>query len=289
MDIEKTAKILEGCVEKSCQEKTGILYSAGVDSAIIAKIASKFSDITAYTVGVEGSPDMTYALKTAEEIGFEVKPVEINLEGVEKILPQLVKVVDDANPVKVSVGIPMYFASKAAKEDDLEVMLCGQGSDELFGGYWRYIEAYINEGPEKVEEMMKSDVETADEDNLNRDRAVCNHNGIELRVPYVQEEFVDFVEKLPLSEKVREVQDNEYECTDEIGGRRFIRKYLVRKLAEYYKLPKDIIHRPKKAAQYGSSSQKLIDKIARKQGYKQKAADKGRNDYVRYFLEELHK
>ena len=205
-------------------------------------------------------------------------------------MPDLIKIIGTTEPLKVSVGVPLYFAARKAKKDGLSVMLSGQGGDELFGGYNRYL-ALAAKDRSALKAAMQKDVDNAYIDNLDRDIAICKAFGIGLSFPYMDEAFGKCAEGIPTELKVYELDGKtkeEFECVDEVeGGKKFIRKYLLRHLAADIGLPKYILDRKKKAAQYGSESQKLIEKLAKKNGFKKKAADSGRTDYVRMYLESL--
>jgi len=111
-------------------------------------------------------------------------------------------------------------------------------------------------------------------------------NGCELRFPYLDRGFSDYARKMPLTMKIAE---GGALPSDEAGGRRFVRKYALKRLALAMGVPDYVVNRPKKAAQYGSGSNKTLEKLARNGGYAKKAADEQRTDYVRYYLEELLK
>ncbi len=268
--VARLDELITVSVRDMCSDQTGIIFSSGVDSTLVARYAARESEITAYVVGFEGSPDLECAIRNEKELGFPLEKIIIKLDELEAILPEIVGIVGEPNPVKVGVGVPMYYASKKASEDGYKVMLCGQGADELFSGYWRYVEAYVSEGPEKVVELMKSDVSTADKDNLDRDRACCKHNNVELRMPFLSAKLVEYIQGLQLDLKIKEVDAsfNEFSCIDDVEGRKFVRKYVLRKLAEKNGVTTEIINRSKKAAQYGSAVNKHLEKIAKKNGYK---------------------
>ncbi len=276
-------RLLEEAVRKNCEAEVGIVFSGGIDSTIIGMLASNFSKVTAYACGIEGSPDLDYA-KDCRNLGFDIEYIELNEELIENALKKIIPAINDRNPVKVAVEVPFYYASKKAREDNLCVMLCGQGADELFGGYNRYLEG-IKAGHKAAEDMMQYDIENMYEQQLNKDIAVCKSNDIVLRSPYMEQKFIEYAKKIPVEWRIRESE--EFGCVDEINGKGFIRKYILRKLGEDLGVPKPILNRRKKAAQYGSGTQKIIKKIARQKGFKKKANTEGRNDYVRLFLEEL--
>lgn len=286
--MNELKQLLKGAVRDVCgSESMGLIFSAGIDSTLIGMVASSFSNVTGYAVGIKGSSDVEHA-KAAVDLGFSVEIVEIDMADVAAALPVVLGAIKEPNPLKVAVGVPFYFASKKASEDGIEVMLCGQGSDEMFGGYNRYVEA-IPTGMKKVGQMMKEDVEGIFERQLQYDSRICDLSGIELRFPYMDENFVDYVMSIPVDEKIKRVENNpEYSCVDTVNGDRYIRKYVLRKLAAEFNVPKDIINRPKKAAQYGSGTQRVIDRLAKAQGYKEKARNLGRKDYKRLYVEELY-
>ncbi|MBD3387783.1 MAG: hypothetical protein GF416_01930 [Candidatus Altiarchaeales archaeon] len=285
--LEGLERLFKDAVRDVCEERTGVIFSSGVDSALVAYTASEYSDVTAYTVGLEGSKDLEYARRVEEKAPFRIEYVELSVECVESLIPEILRVWSRPNPLDVGVGIPFYAASRAASEDGLKLMLCGQGGDELFGGYWRYLESMVSEGKEAVIAWMDRDCESADSDNLDRDRSMCRANGVELRMPFLNEDFSGYVRKMALDLKIRE--DAEDMVCDEIDGRKFARKYALKKLGLKTGVPDYIVNRLKKAAQYGSGTQKTLDKIARRNGYKQKAAGEGRKDYLQMYLEDVFK
>lgn len=282
--------LLEKSVKKCCEKEVASVYSSGIDSALITFLASKYCRVNAYTVGAKGSEDIKWSARSREDADFKITLIEIDEASVEEILPNLVRIVGVPDPLKVSVGVPLYFAAREAKKDGLSVMLSGQGGDELFGGYNRYLEHAANGDYARLKTAMQKDVDTAYADNLDRDIAICKEFGLELRFPYMDADFGKYAAAIPADWKVFELKENaveEYACVDEVDKKRFIRKYLLRRLAADAGLPQYILDRKKKAAQYGSEAEKLIDRIARKNDYKKKAADAGRKDYMRMYLESL--
>jgi len=282
--------LLEKSVEKCCEKEVASVYSSGIDSAVITFLAVKYCKVAAYTVGAKGSEDIKCSMKSREDATFKINLIEIDESDVEAILPDLVRLVGVPDPLKVSVGVPLYFAAREAKKDGQSVMLSGQGGDELFGGYNRYLAHAANGDYERLKAAMQKDVDTAYADNLDRDIAICKEFSMDLRFPFMDADFGKYTSTMPADYKIFELKENaveEFACVDEVDKKRFIRKYLLRLLAADIGLPQYILDRKKKAAQYGSESEKMIDKIARKNDYKKKAALAGRKDYMCMYLESL--
>lgn len=122
--------------------EVGTFLSGGIDSTIIATIASQLNPkIKSFTVGfdVEGYNEMPVAKKTAEALGIEnISHVITQKEYIEN-LPDFVSKLDDPMADPSAPGI--YFLSREAKKY-VKVVMSGEGSDEFFGGYNIYKEYY---------------------------------------------------------------------------------------------------------------------------------------------------
>jgi asparagine synthase (glutamine-hydrolysing) len=131
--------------------------------------------------------------------------------------------------------------------------LAGQGSDELFGGYQRYLRIYSQSGTAAVRDAMYQDVALTYETNLQRDNQVCSFHGVELRLPFLDREVVYFSLSLPVSLKI--------ECAENS-----LRKKVLRRAAQNLNMPPFIVNRPKKAIQYETGVDKALRKLAREEG-----------------------
>lgn len=266
-EISVLRGLLEDSVKKSCSERTGIVFSAGVDSTLIAFIAGKFSDVTAYAVGGSNSEDVSFARRFSEMNFFPVKIKEISLDDIKENFAVVEEILKEnnikLNELNFSTSFPVYFASKAASEDGIKTMLSGQGGDELFGGYSRYLGM---SDEEKIKSMIK-DAKNAYEDNLKRDSLMCKRNNVELKFPYLDDKFSGYALSLPMDLRIKDVTDKKdyikdfTGCIDEFEGRAYIRKYILRKLAEDAGVPEYIAKRRKRAMQYGSETQKILKKL----------------------------
>ncbi|MFH0860549.1 MAG: asparagine synthase C-terminal domain-containing protein [Candidatus Altiarchaeota archaeon] len=287
--VRNLKELFVDAVRRECADGgVGVILSGGLDSTLVAVTASRLAEVTSYSVGIADSDDLKYARLLLESSKFEGRIIEFTVEDVEVALKPIVRLVGVPDPLKVSVAVPFYFASRRAGEDGLRVMLCGQGPDELFGGYNRYLEILSEDGYGSLQEALDYDVSSLFDGQLRYDAAVCRGNGIELRFPFTDEAFVNYAKGIPPELKIREVKDGgEYDCVDVAGGRKFIRKYVLRKMAEKSEVPDYIINRRKRAAQYGSGSHKILQRLAKEKGFRERASKDGRRDYVRMYLESL--
>ncbi|MFA9397423.1 MAG: asparagine synthase (glutamine-hydrolyzing) [Clostridiaceae bacterium] len=118
----------------------GCFLSGGIDSTIIAALARDINpDIKSFTAGfdVNGYSEIDLAKETAHKLDIENISVKVTPEEFVKELPKIIWHLD--GPVADASVVPIYFISREARKH-VKVMLSGEGSDELFGGYTIYRE-----------------------------------------------------------------------------------------------------------------------------------------------------
>lgn len=259
----KTA--LYDAVKKRLQDldRIGIIFSGGIDSVLIAKIAQDLgiADLCCYSAGLIGSRDIRYSEKVAEVLGLRLKTKELTLSDVESILPKIIEVIEDTNAGQVEVAIPVYAAVELAHQDDLKVVLTGQGADELFGGYQWYSKIVESQGYDAFHRCMLNDLSLLYKETLEREDKIAMVHSIELRVPYLDPKVVRLAMRVDPRLKI---------CgkNDEFG------KHVHRELAQRLGIPESIAYRQKEAAQHGSGTHEVIDMIARKKGFTRELAVK---------------
>jgi len=116
----------------------GIFLSSGIDSTIIASIASSNSNkkITAITVSFESFDGSEYdetikAKKIAQKFGMEHHVFRVTQKDFQNDLPDILEAMDQPS----IDGVNVWYASKAAAKLKLKVVFSGVGGDELFFGY----------------------------------------------------------------------------------------------------------------------------------------------------------
>jgi len=117
----------------------GAFLSGGIDSSAIVALMSAMADkpVKSFSIGFEDEShdERSYARVVAERFGTEHTEFVVEPEATE-ILPKLVWHYNE--PFADQSAIPTYYVSKLAKEH-VTVALTGDGSDELFAGYDRYV------------------------------------------------------------------------------------------------------------------------------------------------------
>ena len=247
--LKSVEKRLKGLSE------VGVMFSAGVDSTLLAYLSKELDvDTYLYTVGHKDSVDLKYALKTAEIMDLPLHTKIVDVEDVKYYLPLVLKSIEEFNIMKLGVGMPVYITAEMAYQDDLKVMLSGQGADELFAGYHRYLEFYQQKG-EEAQADLDEDLLNLYHVNLQRDDAVAMASSVELRVPYLDMDVINMAINIPMKYKIDNYND-------------VLRKCILRRVALECGVPEMIVSRPKKAAQYGSGIHKiLVRKVLKDESY----------------------
>ncbi|HEX5456810.1 MAG TPA: asparagine synthase (glutamine-hydrolyzing) [Candidatus Nitrosotalea sp.] len=251
---EKYKQALFNAVKKRIDDKNkiGIIFSGGIDSVLIARVAQLLScDITCYASGFRDSPDVIASIAAAKKLGLDLKIHELSEKEIELNLENIISSIESTNHLQIDVAIPIFFAVKEAKKDGIRVMLTGQGADEIFAGYSWYPEILKKEGGEILNQSLWNDIKNLYKDTLEREDKITMYHSIELRVPYLDSEVINVA--MSISEDLK-IKENHV-------------KYIHRKLAQDIGVPLDLAWRKKEAAQHGSNVHnkllKMLEKMAK--------------------------
>ncbi|MEA2372967.1 MAG: hypothetical protein QOH12_3361 [Solirubrobacteraceae bacterium] len=139
--VAETLHLLEGSVRGRmlADVPLGVLLSGGLDSTLLAAIASGLSDepVKTFTVGYDTGTDseLDVARATARALGTEHRELVLTSDAVASRAPRLLSEIDQpiADPALVALHAVADFA-----REEVTVAVGGEGADELFGGYPRY-------------------------------------------------------------------------------------------------------------------------------------------------------
>lgn len=141
--VAEYGKKLENAVQRQLMSdvEVGIFLSGGIDSAVVAKIASNYYDkgkIKAFTIGFDGEyneDEINDASHTAKILGLEHIYKKITFQNFLDTLEKTTGIVEE--PLATTSVIPLYYLAGMTSEY-VKVVLTGQGADEPLGGYARY-------------------------------------------------------------------------------------------------------------------------------------------------------
>ena len=217
-------------VEKRCkctERPIACLLSGGLDSSLITAIVSNYRmknqmpPVETYSIGLEGSEDLKYAKIVAEHLGTKHTEVVVSETDFLEAIPEVIYAIESYDTTTVRASIGNYLVGKyISKHSEAKVVLNGDGSDELMGGY-----LYMHACPDALAfdcETRRLLREIHAFDVLRSDKSISSH-GLEPRTPFLDREFVQMYLSIPFEKRYGNTED--------------IEKKLVRQAFEEMKLP----------------------------------------------------
>jgi asparagine synthase (glutamine-hydrolysing) len=124
----------------------GLFFSGGIDSSILLTLMQRLVGprVQALTLGYSGQlpgDESWTALEIAAGGGAQCRRIEMTPEDFWRLAPKIAAALDD--PTTDAAILPTFMLGQAARAEGLKVTLCGEGADELFGGYARYRRARL--------------------------------------------------------------------------------------------------------------------------------------------------
>jgi len=262
--------LLKSTMERvSDVEEVAVAFSGGLDSSVVAVLAKKCRvSVHLVTVGLEGQIELRHAEAAANSLEMPLHLQTYTIADVENVVEKVLWLIEEPDAMKVAIAIPLFWAAQIASRIRCRVLLAGQGADELFGGYHRYLTEYLRGGVEAVRKSMYNDLATSHETNFQRDNTVCAFHKVELRLPFIDREVVRFALSLPVNLKIDSAEDS-------------LRKRALRLVAQDLGIPRFMAERSKKAVHYATGVDKALRELALRRGLTQR-------DYIKQVFQKVY-
>jgi asparagine synthase (glutamine-hydrolysing) len=222
----------------------GVLLSGGLDSSLVAAVASRHlagtkaaniwgKQLHSFCVGLEGSPDLKAAREVANYIGTRHHEFHFTVQEGLDALSEVIYHVETYDVTTIRASTPMFLMTRKIKALGVKMVLSGEGSDEIFGGY-----LYFHKAPNKEEfhhELVRK-IKALHLYDCQRANKSTSAWGLEARVPFLDKEFMNVAMSIDPAEKM---------IRKDLGR---IEKWCMRKAfddEENPYLPKHILYRQK--------------------------------------------
>lgn len=250
-DVTLCTTKIRDIIERSVSERidfkynTASLLSGGIDSSVIAMLASrlykaKFGDsaqLPTYALGVGESNDIINARLVSKHIDSQHTELIVDLDHVLEALDRAIYYLESFDPSLVRSAVANYLISKHARSHGVEVLLSGEGGDEVFCGYMYLKKMALEEQFQGQINCLKFLHNNA---SLRLDRMnQCNQ--IRVVAPLISGDLLDYA--LAMVPELKQKPEGEDK----------IEKYIFRKTFEN-DLPKEVVWRLKAEFSQGSGS-----------------------------------
>ena len=173
------------------------LLSGGLDSSLITALVNETlkktganNKLETYSIGIEGAADLAYAKKVADYLGTNHTEVILTEQEFFDAIPEVIRSIESYDTTTVRASIGNYLIGKyISQNSDAKVIMNGDGSDELCGGYLYF---------HKITDPIEFDKETRhlinniySFDVLRSDKSISSH-GLEPRTPFLDRSWVSF-------------------------------------------------------------------------------------------------
>ena len=238
-DPDEAAKLLRLALQDSIRVRVdtdlpvGVILSGGLDSSLtLLNVREMHPDCVAFTIGSPSSEDLTYARRLTTQFGvphevIELRPRDIHMDDIRETI-RMTELTEYGDIINAVVSLPLF---RRIHELGVRVVLTGDGSDELFGGYPMYHEV----GPEQSRRLFLHKIRNLYRTELQRVDRASQGQGVEARVPFLDLSVLELAMRLPIELKMRDGQE----------------KWILRE-AFAGMLPPYVRHRPKSPMSYST-------------------------------------
>jgi len=239
VDYQLIRKTLEKSVLKRLMAEVpyGVLLSGGLDSSLTASIAQRESlrqraiansrvnghkpgrpsqlvgiddddelstvtflpQLHSFSIGLPGAPDTKAAIEVAKFLGTKHHDFTFTIQEGLDALSDVIYHLETYDVTTVRASTPMYLLSRKIKAMGVKMVLSGEGSDEIFGGYLYFHAAPTKEEFHKETVRRVKNLHLADCLRANKSTSAW---GLEARVPFLDKQFLEVAMNIDPAEKM---------------------------------------------------------------------------------------
>jgi len=252
--LEEAARMVRAALIEAVQERMsgvrGVSLSGGIDSSLIAAIAREFNpDLHLFTGTIDSAPgpDLENAILMAKFLGLEhnLHIYRITDSDITDLIPHAVWHLESFDEDCISGIISNYCVARMAKEYT-DVVLVGEGADELFGGYRMVLKNPAVRDDAHREQLAQKLLDIAYNTALRRLDRAWMANSVVYRAPFLDAKVAALARTIPMEWK--------------IYGERQIEKFVLREAVRDM-LPEKIANREKLRFAMGVGTDDVMDRL----------------------------
>ena len=235
-------------VEKrlQCDVPFGMLLSGGLDSSLICSLAKHVlkaknggwnsSMMKTFSIGLEGSPDLAAAQKVADFLETEHYNFTFTIEEGLSAIRDVIYHLETYDVTTIRASTPMFLLARRVKSLGVKMVLSGEGSDEIFGGYLYFLNAPNDK--QHSEECIRRVNALPLFDNLRANKSTMAW-GVEARVPFLDKRVVELGLNMPAMLKRNQnvekwILRKAFDVKDENGTQKYLPDELLWRQKEQF-------------------------------------------------------
>jgi len=247
--IPRIQTILTESLAKQSNEpdpRIGVMLSGGIDSSVIAAYAKQaYPRTKTYFVGVENSPDLEFSRKAATHLHTDHTEHILSESELIESISKTIYYLESFDYALVRSSVAQFIGTNIVSKD-VNLALCGEGGDELFGGY-----SYLK--PMTEDELRKELIDItfkSGSTGFQRVDRMFLANSVEGRMPFMNPDLIEYAMGISTSLK--------------LFGPEQTSKWILRKSAENM-LPEQVVWQPKRKFWEGSGVANTLQMFTEKQ------------------------
>ncbi len=210
-DPDEAARLVRAAVEDSIRVRldtdltVGVILSGGLDSTLtLLHVREQHPDCVAFTIGAPDSDDVAYARRVTRDLGVEHEVIELSPGNIRyPDVREAIRMSELTEYGDVINAVISRLLFDHVHRRGVKVVLCGDGSDELFGGY----EMYRQPDPALRQRLFQHKLHNLGRTELQRVDRTSMGQGVETRVPFLDLALVRLAMRLPIELKQHDGQD----------------------------------------------------------------------------------
>ncbi len=239
---------------KGYRREVYVSYSGGLDSSVVLKLLVDMGLEVVAIFLTKRVGENNSALKLIKQLGVDyIVVTRPDVKKATKDIDLVLEITEDNTPMNISLALAQYWVFKEVPQG--RILALGQGADEVFGGYQKFVEILKEGGYDALRDEIHKVLLFSYLVNFEREWKLAYSSNIRLIYPLISPGVTYIVHHTPLKFLVENQNDE-------------MRKHILRHIARKLNLPRDIYLAKKKSLQYVSGSMDILRKIAKKHGLK---------------------
>lgn len=198
----------------------------GIDEENSLSTVTYLPQLNSFSIGLPGSPDTKAALEVAKFLGTKHHSMTFTIQEGLDALSDVILHLESYDVTTIRASTPMFLLSRKIKAMGIKMVLSGEGSDEMFGGY-----LYFHAAPDKAAfhaETVKRVGNLHLSDCLRANKSTMAW-GVEARVPFLDKEFLEVAMNIDPQEKMivpgrieKYIMRKAFDTSDEPGAQPYL-------------------------------------------------------------------